>query len=152
MNLNKILNQPFTFARRSQLIPGELRPIWKVSLILLIFGILAKSNKCSLKKLHIANWVTKSEDHIDELKTWSTNTTAIRPDIRIEPSLDRAIELMVGDNLLIKTNGKLEVTKLGLELFKRLDEADVLKVEKDSLLAVKKIMTEANVERIFKVA
>jgi hypothetical protein len=152
MDINQILNQPFTFTRRSQLIPSDLRPAWKAALVLIIFGLLGKSNNCSLKKLHIANWITKSGDHVEEFLYWAENTTGVRPDIRMEPALDRAVELMVGDKLLIKSNGKLLITELGQELFDRLNESSVFKIEKDRLLAVKSYMTEANVEQVFKVA
>ncbi len=152
MDINQILNQPFTFTRRSQLIPSELRPVWKATLVLMIFGILAKGNKCSLKKLHIANWITKSGDHVEEFLYWSDDTNGVRPDIRMEPALDRVVELMVGDKLLSKSKGKLEITELGLELYGKLIESSVFELEKERLLAVKKFMTEANVERVFKVA
>lgn len=152
MDINQILNKPFTFSRRSQLIPSDLRPVWKAALVLMIFGILGKSNKCSLKKLHIANWISKSADHVEDFLYWADDTNSVRPDIRMEPALDRVIELMVGDKLLIKLKGKLEITDLGLDLYENLIELSVLEVEQERLLAVKKVMTEANVERVFKVA
>ncbi|MDI5838359.1 hypothetical protein [Shewanella xiamenensis] len=152
MNINQILNKPFTFTRRSQLIPGDLRPAWKSALILIIFGVIGKNNKCSLKKLHIANWISKSGDHVEEFLYWAGDTKSVRPDIRMEPALDRAIELMVGTKLLIKSKGKLEITDLGLEMFEKLNKLSVLETEKNRLLAVKKFITETNVERVFKVA
>lgn len=152
MDINQILNQPFTFTRRSQLIPSDLRPIWKATLVLLIFGILGKNSKCSLKKLHIANWISKSGDHMEDYLYWAKDTNAVRPDIRMEPALDRVLEMMVGDKLLVKSKGKLEITDSGLENFEKLNELTIFEVEKGYLLAVKKYMTEANVERVFKVA
>ncbi|WP_102798905.1 hypothetical protein [Bowmanella denitrificans] len=152
MDINTILDQPFTFTRRNQLIPCELRPTWKISLMLIVFGLLAKNNKCSLKKLHVANWVVKSEDHVEEFLFWTKDTNGVRPDIRMEPALDRAIELMIGDKFLLKTDGRLEVTDAGMKIFEKLNEASLLEIERKRLLAIKKYMTEANVERIFKVA
>jgi len=152
MDINQILNQPFTFKRRSQLIPSDLRPVWKATLVLLIFGVLSKNNKCSLKKIHIANWISKSGDHMEEFLYWVKDTNSVRPDIRMEPALDRVLEMMVGDKLLIKSKGRLEITECGLVAFKKLSESPVFEVEKGYFLAVKKYMTEANVERVFKVA
>lgn len=151
MDINQILNKPFTFTRRSQLIPSDLRPVWKASLVIIIFGLLGRSNKCSLKKLHIANWISKSGDHLEEFLYWVTDTNSIRPDIRMEPALDRVLELMVGDKLLVKSKGKLEITELGLQLYEKLTKSSAFETEKERLLAVKKLMTEANVERVFKV-
>ncbi|MCU7962652.1 hypothetical protein L5M28_08715 [Shewanella sp. SW32] len=151
MDINQILNQPFTFTRRSQLIPSDLRPVWKAALVLIIFGLLGKSKKCSLKKLHIANWITKSDDHVEDFLYWANDTRGVRPDIRMEPALDRAVELMVGDKLLTKLKGKLEITELGLDAFEKLRNSSVFEIEKNRLLVVRKFMTETNVELVFKV-
>jgi hypothetical protein len=151
MDINQILDKPFTFTRRQKLIPSDLRPIWKASLVLLIFGILNKKNKCSLKKVHIANWISKSESHLDDFLYWVNDTNGIRPDIRMEPALDRVLEMLVGDALLIKSNGRLEITESGYDVFNKLNESATFEVEKKYFMAVKKYMTEANVERIFKV-
>lgn len=151
MNISDIINKPFTFNRRRQLIPSELRPLWKASLVILIFGILSKNNKCSLKKVHIANWLSKSSVHVGDYLDWSKDTTQIRPDIRMEPALDRVLEMLVSDGILIKTKGKLEITEFGQSIFIKLNEFELLGVERNYLLAVKKYMTETNIDRVFKV-
>lgn len=151
MDINILLNQPFTFTRRNQLIPSDLRPVWKASLVVIIFGLLCKNNKCSLKKLHLANWISKSADHVSEFLHWANDNTGVRPEIRMEPALDRVIELMAGDKLLVKSGGSLEITELGIEICNRLTELSVFEVEIKRLRSVKKFMAEANVERAFKV-
>lgn len=69
----------------------------------------------------------------------------------MEPALDRAVELMVGDKLLTKLKGKLEITELGLDFFEKLRNSSVFEIEKNRLLVVRKFMTETNVELVFKV-
>lgn len=151
MDINLLLNQPFTFTRRNQLIPSDLRPVWKASLVIIIFGLLCKNNKCSLKKLHLANWLSKSADHVSEFLHWANDNTGVRPEIRMEPALDRVIELMVGDRLLVKSGGNLEITELGIDICNKLNGLSVFDVEIKRLRSVKKYMAEANVERVFKV-
>lgn len=152
IDINEILNQPFSFRQRNQLIPSEIRATWKISLVLIIFHLSAKKNMCSLKKLHVANWITKSEEHLQDFLHWTVDTSQIRPDIRLEPALDRAIEILVAEKLLKKTKGKLEITDKGISIAEKIYELDVFESEKRDLVLATKKMTEANVERIFKLA
>lgn len=151
MDINKILDRSFSFTRRNQLIPTELRPIWKASIVLLIFNILSRNGCCSLKKIHIANWIVMSESHVENFLYWTNDTTGVRPDIRMEPAIDRIVEIMVGEKFLEKIDGKLKITEDGLLLALKIQNYSIFEVEKSRLSAVKKFMTETNVERVFKV-
>ena len=152
IDINDILNRPFTFRKRKQIVPGEIRVTWKVSLILIIFHLIAKNKKCSLKKLHVANWITKSDKHLQDFLHWAADTSQVRPGIRMEPAFDRAIEILVADKILKKVKGKLEITDKGASIAEKINGMGVFESEKKQLLAVKKKMSEANIERVFKVA
>jgi len=151
MNINEFINQPFTFNKRKRLFPIEIRATWKASLLLLMFSMVSRSQTCSLKKLHVANWVIKSHDHLNEFIRWTSDFGLNKPDIRLEPSLDCAVEILVSEGLLIKHNGKIKLTERGSIKAKQIEQLDVLKPEKERLQQAKKLMTETNVEKIFKV-
>ena len=152
ITINEILNQPFSFRQRNRLIPSETRVTWKVSLILIIFHLTAKKNMCTLKKLHVANWITKSDEHLESFIQWSADTSQVRPEIRLDPALDRAIEILVAENFLKKIKGKLQITDKGIGISEKIYELDIFEFEKRDLALIAKKMTETNIERIFKVA
>jgi hypothetical protein len=150
MNINDILHTPFSFVKRSEFIPGDTRPLWKSCLLILILGITGRNYKCSLKKIHTANWLTKKEDHLKEVTAWCNGTNKISPNVRLEPSIDRAIDLLTALNYLNKADGKIELTLSGIDFFSRIEHVEVLAHEKDILRKASKLLSEASIERLFK--
>jgi hypothetical protein len=151
MNIEDILNEPFTFTKRKQHIPCDVRPIWKMSLVLLIIGLLRKNERCTLKKVHVANWLTKNKNHLADFVHWSKKETVIKPEVRLEPSVDRAIELLLAEGLITKKSGKIEISNDGLLFYTAIEKENVFLIEKQYLNEAKRYLSEANVDRIFKV-
>ncbi len=151
MNLEELLNSPFSFNQRKTFTPCETRPLWKCSLVILIMGITGRENRCSLKKIHTANWLTKSSEHLEELLDWSKSQTLFAPHIRLDPTVDRAIDLTAASGYICKSAGKISLTATGEELFSQIfSDPEIMGKEKEILKAAKKYLSEAAVERIFK--
>jgi len=150
MKIEELINRPFTFKRRDVLIPCEFRPMWKSCLIIVIFGITAKKNKCSLKKLHTASWLVKSDEHLSDFIKWAEKKVLVTPDVRFDPSIDKAVDLLVGNRILIKAEGKLEITELGMEKFKGIEAVGVFVEEMHRLNVSNKFLSEASVERLLR--
>jgi hypothetical protein len=53
------LDIPFIFKSRPSPVPGDLRPTWRIALILLIL-INSRSKKASLRKLHVVSWAART--------------------------------------------------------------------------------------------
>lgn len=152
MKLEELLNNPFSFNQRKIFTPCETRPLWKCSLVVLIIGITGQDNKkCSLRKIHTANWLTKSPEHLNNLKDWAQSNLLFPPSIRLDPFIDRAVELIVASGYACKVNGKIELTTKGEEFFMQLEaDEELMMHEKSALRASKKYLSEAAVERVFK--
>lgn len=151
MKIEELLSSPFSFKQRKIFTPCETRPLWKCALVVLIIGITGREHKCSLKKIHTANWLTKSTEHLEELIDWSQSNLLFAPGIRLDPTIDRAIELMAGSGYVCKNNGKIALTDKGEHFFNQLESAEsIMEKEKKFLLSSKKYLSEASVERIFK--
>jgi hypothetical protein len=151
MKIEELLNSPFSFNQRKVFTPCETRPLWKCALIILIIGLTGRENRCSLKKIHTANWITKSSEHLNELIDWSQSNLLFAPSIRLDPFTDRAIELVAASGYVCKTAGKIELTLSGEKFFKQIDaDNEIMAQEKSALKASKKYLSEAAVERIFK--
>jgi len=150
MNIEDILKKPFSFTQRKIFTPCETRPIWKCSLVVLIIGLTGRDKRCSQKKIHTANWLTKSVDHFEELREWSRSETLFPPHIRFDPTIDRAIDLIVGNGYAFKIGGKIALSDLGEALYLQIMANDIMTREKSALTAAKKQLSEAAIERIFK--
>lgn len=149
MNLNDILNSPFTFTKRKNFVACDIRPLWKSCLVVLVLGITGKENSASLKKIHTANWISKNNHHLTSFLLWAGKDDRKRPNVRLEPAIDMVINLLVSNRIAIKRDAKISLTKLGIDLFTKLEEEDIFIQEKASLSQAKKFLSEAAVDRLF---
>ncbi|MDO8343523.1 MAG: hypothetical protein Q7T48_10015 [Cellvibrio sp.] len=149
MKIEDILNAPFTFTVRKNFTPCDTRPLWKSCLIILTLGIVGKNNNASLKKIHVANWITKDTTHFHSFMEWEGKDERKRPDVRLEPSIDRIIDLLVSNKIVEKLNGAIELTEKGIEIFKEIDSYEIYMDEKKSLSNVKRYLTDAAIKRLF---
>lgn len=142
-NLISNLETKFVFKLRPQPVPGDLRPLWRIGLILLILRISSRANKSTLGRLHVLNWAIRSKQNQEQLLSLVSGT--ISPDalfIRIEPSLNRALDLAQGEGLVIRISGRsIKLTKKGSEV------ADVL-IESNEILVEEKIFLEKLGKRV----
>lgn len=110
------LKTNFIFHNRPESLPPDLRPIWRITIVLLFLKIACKGNRSSFKKMHVLNWVIKSEIRQKQLLNFLNDSKQkTKIEIRIEPSLNRAVDLAHGEGLVVRTNsGQLKITKHGL--------------------------------------
>lgn len=149
MNIDEILHSPFTFSRRKSFTPCDTRPLWKSVLIIIIIGVTGKENSSSLKKIHTANWITKNNDHLLSFTNWKGKDDRKRPDVRLDPTIDTIINLIISNNFAKKINNKIVLTDKGVALFNELMDQEIFTKEKASLQKAKKYLSEAAVKRLF---
>jgi len=149
MDINDILNSPFTFTKRKNFNPCDTRPLWKSCLIVLILGLTGKEYSASLKKIHTANWIVKKDEHLISYMNWSGKDDRKRPNVRLEPAIDRVINLLVSNGIVTKSDGKITLTKTGCYLLDELGDDTIYVHEKNSLITAKKYLSEAAVKRLF---
>lgn len=151
ITIDDIVCKPFTFTHRPELLPCEMRPLWRCSLILVIFVLACKHGACSLKKIHAVNWILKSDKNSSSYERWVKNQEGIRPDIRMDPMLDKAINLLLAQKLLVRRNDKYVITDDGLAYANNIISLGVFKNEAFKLSKYKKDLTEKNIDNIFRV-
>ncbi|EDS6650040.1 serine/threonine protein kinase [Salmonella enterica subsp. arizonae] len=149
--LNDLLTKPFTFTKRPEHLPCEMRPLWRCSLILIIFNLASKKSMCSLKKLHVINWILKSERNVTEFEFWNANSNGLKPEVRLDPTLDRALELLVSENLITKEDDRFIISERGNIISESLIKLDIFSLVKNVLQRIKKNISETNINKIFQV-
>ena len=89
----------FSFVRRPVPVPGDLRIVWRLSLLLMMLGT-SRGKKASLVKLHVLNHAARLHAAVAREKSTS-NDTVPTPHwrVRVEPALGRAIDFLVGEKL-----------------------------------------------------
>ena len=106
IKVEDIIGRPFTFTRRPEHLPCEMRPMWRASLIIISFTLVAsRTSTCSLKKIHVINWLLKSEKNSNDFGFWTINKDGVKPEVRMDPTLDRAIELLLAEKFITHENG-----------------------------------------------
>lgn len=151
ITIEEIIGKPFTFTKRPEHLPCEMRPLWRCSLILMIFSLVSKNDTCSLKKLHVVNWILKSDKNSTDYEYWTINKGTIKPEVRLDPTLDRAIELLLSEGFLMKDNEKYKITEKGNDCVLRLKMLNIFNDECMTLLKHKKGLSETNINKIFQV-
>jgi len=142
---------PFIFRERRTPLAGDLRPAWRMSLVLLML-LHSRGKKATLQKLHVLNSACRSAGTRSDFLRY-VEGEARKDEIipRVEPSLNRALNLARGEGLVEVENGKnIKLTASGLELAKKLDAApDCIKAEKAFLRQVGSFATEGKIENLF---
>ncbi|MGN7176535.1 hypothetical protein BK139_23105 [Paenibacillus sp. FSL R5-0490] len=139
------------FKRKKVPLSPELRPLYKISLIILILYLSSNKQTASLLKLQLFNWALKNPkrfNRLDDIKKGGDF-----PIIRFDPSLNRALNFAVAEQQLEfnEKNGKFILTNKGVKFAESIMEHnDVLVEEKDLLEGIKKGISDAYVMKVFK--
>jgi len=146
------LEADFVFRRRPFAIPADLRPAWRIGLIVLLLQNCCRGGKSSLGRLHVLSWGSRT------LQSQRDLTAVTREDlpltsliIRFDPFLDRAIDFAVGENLLIHRSGRaVELTSDGRRLAIEVEsDQSLYQPEKLFIATIRRGVTEQLVDRIF---
>lgn len=145
------IDVPFTFKERRSPLAGDLRPAWRISLVLLML-LHSRGKKATLQKLHVLNSACRSAEARRAYLAYIAGTARKEEIVpRVEPSLNRALNLARGEGLVELENGKnIQLTTTGLTIARQIDAAhDCLDIEKVFLKQVGSKTTEGKVEDLF---
>jgi hypothetical protein len=130
----ELLGVPFDFVRQPAPVPASLQPERRVPLVLLL---VAKSHGsgASWKGLQLLNWVVRSPEHAEVLLALREGRDIPdRPVVRIEPALDRALDLAVGLGLLEQRAARVfRLTDDGRAVVADLNASDAFMQEREVL-------------------
>jgi len=147
------LETSFVFRKRAEPIPGDLRPQYCVSLLLIMLHISSRGARSSFMRLQVLYWTLRAKRNAEALESLVRGN--IDPDavlVRIDPSLNRAVDFARGEGLIrIESGGRIELTQRGADEAENLvGETELLKKEKILLKGLGKRLTEGKVNELFK--
>jgi ribosomal protein L31E len=155
MKLPDFENIETTLIFRSQPkpIPGDLRPLWRISIIILILKLASWGGKSTLGRLHVLNWAIRTKENRKKLR--EVIAKKITPDtviVRVEPSLNRAIDFACAEGFVKSVSGnRIRLTRKGeLAADILLEQNDLLKKERQFLKEIGKSgLTENAIQSLF---
>lgn len=131
------LRTQFVFQRRPTSIPADLRPAWRIGLIVLLLKHCCRAERASLAKLHVLNWglrSTQGRDRLIALATGKLSPGALV--VRFEPFLIQAVDFALAENLICRDGGnRVKLIERGKTLAQELDAQDAV------FLAEKRVMS-----------
>ena len=101
--------------------------------------------------MHVVNWILKSDQNVASFEFWTLNKESLKPEVRMDPTLDRALELMLGEGFITRENEKYKITDKGELCAVKLIALDIFKDESFKLNKLKKGLSETNINKIFQV-
>lgn len=131
------------FTRKKSSVLVDLRPMYKISLILLILKINCIGGKSSLLKLHLFNWALLDNKRIKMLRL-----SADENDIKlgfwgIDPSLNMALNYSISEKLVTKMpNGSYKITNHGSDFISNSDLINLFDEASTELNSISKKITE----------
>ncbi len=138
------------FSRNKVPIPPEMRPIYRISQIILVLYFSSTKQTASLLKLQLFNWGLQNAGRYERLiKLKETNHFPI---IRFDPFLNRALNYGVGMGVLAfnKKTGKFSLTEKGEAFAQNIINKEVFLEEKKFLKAIRKSLSDAYILQLFK--
>lgn len=144
----------FRFRKQPVALPPDLRPAWRITVLLLVLTRCCRQGRSGLTRIHVLNWAMRTPQSrqlfLDVLEG------AVRPDaaiVRFDPSLNRAIDVASGEKLLQRLSNKtFQITATGIALTEEVLADDTLmRTEKWFLGEVGHRATEKWIEKLLKV-
>jgi hypothetical protein len=148
------LDAPFVFRRRPVALPEDLRPAWRIGLILLLLKVCCRSGRSTLARLHALSWAIRADSSRHALLgliTGSHKYTARNVIVRFDPALNRAVDLALGERLVRRCAGRrIELLPKGDLLATALNSSEnAYQTEKEFMRQVRQRFTEELVNQLF---
>lgn len=143
---------PFLFQQRHLSLPEDLRPSWRIALLVLLMNGCCRGRKSSRARLHVLSWSVRSTESLQNLLAAAAGELNPRAlVVRVDPFLDRAIDFAIGEGLIERLGGKgLQLTSTGKNYASAIVEAaDIFVLEKSFIQTIGHKVTEDLVAKMF---
>jgi len=138
----------FWFRSRPASVPPDLRPEWKIAVLVLGLSKSGWGGRMSLKKAHVLNWAVRDDSSRKQfLRMIEGNRHLDDVPVRFDPAFNRALDFAAGEGLVAleqKTTGLIiQLLPAGLQLVEELDKhRDCLASERAFFETIKRVSEE----------
>lgn len=151
-SLSQAFQVQYRFTERPVAVAGDLRPLWRFASICLILSR-CRRRTATLKQLHVLSWAIRDQASRESFLGMLQNKPAVFPIVRIEPSLNRAISLALGERLILRrstdSSVRVELSARGATFTKLIDETpEIFTEEKRFFSALDQKVSAVAIDRI----
>ncbi|GLH17321.1 MULTISPECIES: hypothetical protein [Pseudomonas] len=130
-------------------IPIEMRPLWRISLIIISIERVSNEKKyLDSKKLNILIWMLIRKNRWPEYEDYLKDRTLDIPLISVDTATYKAIEICVAKALVTLSDGRVHITDAGQDIYRTILESAVMQEEIDFLDNFGKKLTDAKVKSL----
>jgi hypothetical protein len=132
-----------------------MRPGWRIGVLLILLRVCCRQSRSSFGRAHVLSWAVRTKRNQNDLLRVVDGADAFDSLlVRIEPSVNRAVDLAFGDGLIRKIGGeRIELTGKGVQAANWLNNIDGLFTQEKSFFAViGSRVSEDFVKRLFSTA
>ncbi|MBW8782713.1 MAG: hypothetical protein JF599_12630 [Verrucomicrobia bacterium] len=149
--LKPLFSSAFLFRDQPVSVPADLRPIWRLSLLMLLLNRCCKQGKASLQKLHVLNWALRTPESRQAML--EALDGLVKPDsalVRFDPALNKTLDLARGEDLVEQLDGpRYQITAKGLAIAEELaKDQTAFQVEQNFLETIGSRLTESFVAKM----
>lgn len=118
--------EKISFNPRPEPVSANLRPIYRISIILLVLKINCKNHSASLLKIQFFNWVLKSQSLQNFIRNKGSYDSIFSIDIiHLDPMINLSLKYAIAEGLIITTkNLKYKLTDKGNNFINSIIESD----------------------------
>lgn len=141
VNMLDILNKPITFSKKKAPIPADMRPIWRISIIVMLLKLHGRARRMNENKIHFMVSIIRDNEKWEIFKSViKENEFPYDLAIRFDPSVNRALLFAESEGLIKYFKGKsIELTDKGDSYAEKiLDDDEIFILEKAFLKNFKK--------------
>jgi hypothetical protein len=132
---------------KSYPIPIEMRPLWRICLIIISIIIVSGDKKyLDQKKVNILVWMLIRKNKWEEYEDYILGRNHNIPLVSVDTATYKAVEFSIAKNFIMQKEGRLYITTHGEELFSVLVKNDIMKEEIIFLQQVGKKLTDNKIK------
>lgn len=139
-----------SFTKRPVSIGADMRPLYKISEILLIIKYTGWGEKASLLKIQFINWLLNNTEELNKIISLTKRDEKhIFSFMHMDPIVNLALDYAIGSELLeINANSLFQLTSKGEKYFNYIENEDVFKTEKEKLKNIGKKISESFINKL----
>lgn len=132
-----------TFNRRPMPIFAEYRPLYKISIILMILYFSSRGKKSSLIRLQLFNWAIKNEKRKSLLLVSVTKGSLHTEVWGMDPTLNISLQFALAEKLIDRSGTTYSLTNKGKQFLDKVIDENCLKVELEFFKKIGAGLTES---------
>ena len=130
-------------------IPIEMRPLWRICLIIISIGVISREKKyLDIKKVNILVWMLIRKARWDEYERFLLGQTRDIPLVSVDTATYKAVEFSLAKAFVTLDSGRLYTTEKSEKLFSLLTNNEIMTDEIRFLETNGKELTDRKVKEL----